>query len=191
MELDGSIVRLGAKLDEWLDSNLSTVTSQSPMSRGKALSAGIEITKELDVLKTRALKAISMLLNRQDWVSDKEHVASLIRGFEFAAKLKAALHDELLDVDSANKFVPLMNELVNALDVIDSGRTALAMLLEHTDPSVRASAGAYLLMANLMPDRVVPILREIDQKGDASSANFTAHWALLDWELKHRTKVPE
>jgi hypothetical protein len=128
------------------------------------------------------------LLKRQDPVTDDEHVASLVRGFEFAAKLKASLHDELLDTDGSNKIVLLMNEIANALDALGPGRNALGVLLEDADARVRASAGAYLLIANLMPDRVVPILREIDRKNDASSASFTAHWALLDWELKQKAR---
>jgi hypothetical protein len=33
-----------------------------------------------------------------------------------------------------------------------------------------------------MPDRVVPILREIMEKEHANSAHFTAYFALLRWE---------
>jgi hypothetical protein len=188
MEFDESIAKLGAKLDGWVDGNLAAFASHDRVAQGKALFAGIAIAKELDRLKVDGSAAIAALLKRQDPVTDDEHVASLVRGFEFAAKLKASLHDELLDTDGSNKIVLLMNEIANALDALGPGRNALGVLLEDADARVRASAGAYLLIANLMPDRVVPILREIDRKNDASSASFTAHWALLDWELKQKAR---
>lgn len=103
--------------------------------------------------------------------------------------LKAALRDELSDTDGGNELVMKMNMIANTLDESRAGRAALAALLDHAKDSVRASAGAYLV--DLMPDRVVPILREIDQKDEGTSADFTAHWALLDWELKQKAaKAP-
>src|SRR5271163_4338426 len=149
MEFDESIAKLGAKLDGWVDGNLATFASHDRVAQGKALFAGIAIAKELDRLKVDGSAAIAALLKRQDPVTDDEHVASLVRGFEFAAKLKASLHDELLDTDGSNKIVLLMNEIANALDALGPGRNALGVLLEDADARVRASAGAYLLIANL------------------------------------------
>jgi hypothetical protein len=37
-----------------------------------------------------------------------------------------------------------------------------------------------------MPERVVPMLRKIEENEDANSAHFNAHWALLAWA---RTKI--
>ncbi len=186
MEIDESIVQLGAKLDEWFDASQATFASQDREAQGKALLRGFAIAKELDRLKADGLAAITALLNRRETVTDAERAASLTRGFEFAAKLKHALRDELTDTDGANEIVGLLNEIANALDGIGSGRAALAVLLDHPDTGVRASVAAYLV--DLMPDRVVPLLREIDQKEGGSSADFTAHWALLDWELKQKAK---
>jgi hypothetical protein len=39
-----------------------------------------------------------------------------------------------------------------------------------------------------MPERVVPILHQIEEKKDASSALFRAHWALLGWELEGKSR---
>ena len=47
-----------------------------------------------------------------------------------------------------------------ALDATGAGQVALARSLDHPDIGVRVLAGAYLI--ELMPDRVVPMLREID-----------------------------
>ena len=186
MEIEDSIVQLGQKLDAWWAGTLPVLHSQDRVAHGQALLRGFEIAKELDRLKAKGLAAITALLNRRETVTDAERAASLTRGFEFAAKLKHALRDELADTDGANEIVGLMNEIANALDGIGSGRAALAVLLDHPDTGVRASAAAYLV--DLMPDRVVPILRAIDDKNDGSSADFTAHWALLDWELKQKAK---
>jgi hypothetical protein len=155
----------------------------------KALLAGIEVTKELDLLKAKGLAAIAALLKRQNTVTEGEYAASLIRGFEFAAKLRATLKDELGDIDGANKIVGLMNEIANALDAIGPGRVALAGLLDHPDDRVRASAGAYLLIVGLMPERVLTVLHEIEDKELGDSADFTAHWAIVHWEREGKYGV--
>ena len=102
MEIDDAIVQLGAKLDAWLD-NLATIPSMDRVAQFKALLAGIEITKELDLLKAKGLAAIAALLERQDAVTEDQHVASLIRAFEFAAKLEGILKDELQDIDGCEQ----------------------------------------------------------------------------------------
>jgi hypothetical protein len=68
-------------------------------------------------------------------------------------------------------------------------RTPLAVLLDHTDAGVRAWAGACLI--NLLPDRVVPILREIEQDEVANGAHFTAYFALLRWEHEAKGRSNE
>jgi hypothetical protein len=93
------------------------------------------------------------------------------------------------DIDGANKIVGLMNEIANALDAIGPGRVALAGLLDHPDDRVRASAGAYLLVAGLMPERVLTVLHEIEKKGLGDSADFTAYWAIVHWEREGKFGV--
>jgi hypothetical protein len=80
MEIDDAIVQLAAKLDAWLDNNLATISSMDRVVQFKALLAGIEITKELDLLKAKGLAAITALLNRQSAVAEDERVVSLVRG---------------------------------------------------------------------------------------------------------------
>jgi hypothetical protein len=186
MTADDSIARLAVKLDAWLDSDLATFTSQDRAAQGKALLRGFEIVKEFDRLKAEGLAAITALLNPQENASANERSASLFRGFEFSAKLAHSLHDELLDTEGETKVRRLMDAIVLALNTIGSGRAALAVLLDHPDAGVRALAGAYLI--DLMPDRVVPVLRQIDEKGGGRSADFTAHWALLAWELEKQSR---
>jgi hypothetical protein len=186
MKIDESIVRLGTELDEWFDSNRATFASQDREAQGKSLTRGFEIAKELDHLKADGLAAIAALLDRHDPVANEERIASLVRGFEFAAKLADTLHDELLDTDGGNKVTALMNNIAGTLDGIGAGRVSLAILLYSPDARVRASAGAYLI--KLMPDRVVPILREIEEGEGGSSAGFHANWALLRWEQENKVR---
>ena len=189
MEIDDAIVQLGAKLDAWLDDNLATISSVDRAAQFKALLSGIEITKELDLLKAKGMAAITALLKRQGTVTDEERAASLIKAFEFAAKLEGALKDELQDVDGANNLVTLMDEITKTLDTTGPGRAALARFLDHPDDRVRSSAGAYLLSVGLMPERVLPVLHEIEDKGLGDCADFTAHWAIVHWEREGKYSV--
>lgn len=183
MKFDESIAALGEKLDAWLEGDLAVFTSQDRTAWAKALLDGFAITNELDKLIAEASTAIELLLGPQNKAPVEERTASLVRAFELAAQLKTALH-QLGDTDSSNALVLKMNSIAGMLDETPAGRPVLAALLDHSNDSVRASAGAYLV--DLMPDRVVPILREIDQNGGGTSADFTAHWALRDWELKRQ-----
>ena len=184
MKIDESIVQLGAKLDEWFDGNRATFASQDRMAQGKSLLRGFQIAKELDRLKADGLAAITALLNLHDPSASDKRVASLVQGFEFAARLADTLHDELLDTDGEGKVVQLMNGIAKTLDGMGSGRTALAILLDSPNPGVRAAAGAYLV--RLMPDRVLPILHEIEANEGGSSAGFNAHWAIVRWERESK-----
>lgn len=73
-----------------------------------------------------------------------------------------------------------LDAIFKALDTTGAGQVGLARLLDHPDVGVRVLAGAYLI--ELMPDRVVPMLREIDESAGGSSPGFTAHFALLRWD---------
>src|ERR1700730_9642988 len=148
MEIDDSIIQLGAKLDAWGDGFFAMLESKDRVAQGNALFAGMEIMTELDRLKAKGMAALTALLKHRDVVTDDERATSLVRGFEFATKLADTLHDELLDTDGENKLVSLKNAIADALDAIGSGRAALTVLLDHPDAGVRASAGAYLI--NLM-----------------------------------------
>lgn len=132
------------------------------------------------------LRTVAEQIGQADRPED-ERVASLVGGFEFGTKLACTLHDELLDVNGETKVLRLVKAIVDRLDTISSGRTALAVLLDHPDARVRAHAGASLV--RLMPERVLPILREIEEKSDGDSAHFTAHWAIVGWEREGKYGV--
>jgi len=187
MDIDGSIVQLGQKLDAWWDDFSPTLDSGDRVTQGKALLRGFEIAKEFDRLKADGLAAITALIERRDPVADGERAASLIRGFEFGARLADTLHDEFRDTaDGETKVVRLMDAIVKALDANGSNRAALAALLDHPDPGVRARAGAYLI--DLLPERVVPILCKIEEEARGRSAGFGAHWTLLAWQRQGKSR---
>jgi hypothetical protein len=187
MEIDKEIAQLSEKLHEWFYGNTETFASDDPVVQAKVLLAGFELVKEFDRLKADGLAAISALLTRQDAATEEQRVASLLRGFEFGSKFADVLHDEMRDIaDGETKVAHLMDEVVKALDAIGTGRKALAVLLDHPDAGVRASAGGYLI--DLMPERVIPILRQIEDRHDASSALFNAHWTLLAWKLEGKSR---
>jgi hypothetical protein len=154
---------LGERLDAWWNGFSLLLDSEDRAAQGNALLRGFEIAKEFDRLKADGMAAITALLNRPDPVADDEHPASLIRGFVFGARLADTLHDEFRDTaDGETKVVRLTDAIVKALDKIGSGRAALAALLDHPDPGVRALAGVYLI--DLLPERVSPILRQVEEE---------------------------
>jgi hypothetical protein len=187
MDIDESIVQLGQKLDAWWEGLMPLLGSQDRMAQGKTLLSGFKIAKEFDRLKADGLAAITTLVDCHDPVVDDERAASLIRGFEFGARLADTLHDEFRDIaDGETKVVRIVDEIVKTLDKIGSGRAALAALLDHGDRGVRALAGAYLI--DLLPERVGPVLRQVEDEARGRSAGFRAHWALLAWEREGKSR---
>jgi hypothetical protein len=187
MQIDESIAQLGVKLDGWLDRSLPVFSSDNRAVRGKAIRRGIAIIKEFDRLKAEGIAAITALLNRHVAPADSDNRnASLIRAFEFGAKLADALHDEFLDTDGERMVWRLLDRIVLALDKVGPSRAAMNVLFDNPDPGVRASAGTYLI--DLMPERVVPMLRDIDEAGGGRSADFRAHWTLLAWEREGKSR---
>jgi hypothetical protein len=181
-----AIAQLGEQLANWFADNVSTFLTDDRAAHGKAILKGIAIVKELNRLKADGLAAIAAVINDQDVSTDSERLANLLEAFVFAEKLAAALHDELLDVDGETKVLRLVRPIVDKLDTIEPGRNALAGLLDDPDPIVQASAATFLI--GTMPDRVIPILRAIEQNELGKSAGFKAGWALTDWELETKQK---
>jgi len=182
MDVDELIVELAEKLDAWCDGFSPMLGSEDRAGQVRALLSGVAWAREYNDLKAKGLAAITALIEREDTTTEDQRVASLIAGFAFAAKMSAALHDEFQDMDAMTEVAHLMRKIAVTLDGTVSGRAALAVLFDDSDVRVRAYAGAYLLMVNLLPERVVPILRDIAQKERANDAHFTAYWAVLRWE---------
>ncbi len=175
------INQLSEKLDAWLDDLLPLLESNDAGAQGKTLHDGIEILKELDQIKVEGLAAVSGFLNRQDIISQGERIASLVQGFVFGVQLLAALYD-VGDTDGGNKVAGLVGEIVRKLNAIAS----LAALLDHSDDVVRVYAGEYLI--DRMPERVVPVLRLVDEKNEGRHANIRAMTVLFPWDWKQKEK---
>jgi hypothetical protein len=186
MEIDQTIIQLGINLDDWFDKNRATFESQDRAAQGTALLRGFELVKKLDRLKADGLAAITALLARNETISGDERVASLLRGFEFAARLADILYDELLDTEGEHTVRRSMDTVVQALDKLGRGRAALDALFDSPDARIRGTAAAYLI--DLVPERAVPMLLEIEENEDANSAHFNAHWALLAWERERKSR---
>ena len=184
MDIDETITQLAAKMDAWADTNLDAYSSMGQSERVKAHRTVLEIIIDLERIKVEGVTAIKTVLDNAA-AAPNEQTTSLVRCFEFAAKIRNTLSDEWLDTDGVNQLVDLMDAIVSQLDSASSGRASLIPLLDHADPGIRASAGAYLI--NLMPDRVLPILQKVEETERANSAHFTAHWAIVGWEREGKS----
>jgi hypothetical protein len=181
-----SIAQMAEKLDAWWNDFSSLLISDDRAMQTKALVRGAGIVKELDRLKADGAAAITSILNRPQPGAESECVASLLRAFIFSARLANTLHDELLDTDGENEIWRLMDKIVQGLDKTSHGRAGLDVLIGHPVPRVRGAAGAYLI--DLLPDRVIPMLREVEDNEDANSSHFNAYWTLLAWEREHKSR---
>jgi hypothetical protein len=181
MEADESIVQLRRQLDAWSDAFSAMLDSEDRVAQGKTLLRGYEIAKEFDRLKGEGIAIIEKILVGFNALPEHERADSLIRGFELSARLADVLHDEFRDIaDGETKVVHLVDEIVRSLNKISPGRIRLAKLLDHPDPSVQSLAGAYLI--DLMPERVISVLRGVRENERGCSAGMRALVTLTGWE---------
>ena len=180
MNPEDAIAKLAEDLDEWFEDGRSTLAVPDRFAHERAMDRGIRIVVELDRLKEQGMVAIRERLASANSELGGAQVASLIEVFKFSSRLADTLYDELLDTNGVNEIWRLMDTIVKTLDQIARGRAALDVLLDDPRAGVRAAAGAYLI--DLDPERIIPILRAIDEKGGGKHADFGAHWTLLAWE---------
>jgi hypothetical protein len=174
---------LAEKLDAWFDGVLPLLESNDTAAQSKALLEGVGILDELDRRKEEGIAVLSSLLNRQDNSDDR--VASLVQGFVCGAQLLGALY-ELGDTDGGNQLARLVRNIVGKLDAIEPDGVSLAAILDHPDEVVRVYAGQYLI--GRMPDRVVPVLRSIEEKKEGRHANIRAMTVLFPWDWEQKEK---
>jgi hypothetical protein len=186
MKVEDAIVKLAEGLDEWFEEGRSAFAVPDRFAQGRAIERGIKIVQTLDRLKEQGIAAIKAKLADANSAAGKAQVASLVDAFAFASRLADTLHDELLDTDGENEIWRLMDSIVRTLDKTGRGRASLDTLLDNPHAGLRAAAGAYLI--DLDPQRVIPILRAIDQAGGGNRADFGAHWTLLAWERERMSR---
>jgi hypothetical protein len=186
MDVNQSMVQLGEKLDAWWDRFSAMLDSKDQRAQATELLGGFEIAKEFDSLKAEGFAVIRTLLDRSSAYSEDKRTKYLIRSFERGARLADTLHDEFRDIDGETNVVRLMDAIVKEIDATGSGRSALSVLLDHSNAGVRALAGTYLI--DLMPERVVPILLDVKKRENANSAHFRAFWTLLAWDRERKSR---
>ncbi len=86
MDVNESIARLGAELDEFWDALSPLLNSADHTAQAKVLLRGFAIAKEFDRIKTEGLDSIQALLDRRG-TTESALITSLVEAFAFAAKL--------------------------------------------------------------------------------------------------------
>ena len=105
-----------------------------------------------------------------------QRVARLLEAFELCAKTRVTAYDDAADKESGDAATRHLFNIAKALDAIPPGRrTALVPFLDSADEGLRVVAAIHL--KTMMQDRILPILRELEQK--AGSVGMSAMWALV------------
>jgi hypothetical protein len=136
-------------------------------------------TKEVAAALAEQRAAMVAAVARARAVRDEvARIKKLVDAFDICALVQIVAHDDFGDEETVDRAIEHKHAIAAALDAIGNGqRVALAALLESPFAGVRASAGAHLLNANLLRERVVPLLQAIE-RDVVSSAGWTAFWAL-------------
>ncbi len=90
------------------------------------------------------------------------------------------------DIDGGNEVADVVRGIVRKLDAVEPSGASLATLLAHPDDGVRVYAGQYLI--DRMRERVVPVLRLIEEKREGRDANIRAMTVLFYWKQKEKER---
>lgn len=164
-----------ALLDE-LDAAIETPNAGREATLASKLAA---VTKALQKAEVEQRATMELAVVRAEAARDDEaRVARLLEAFATCALGEVVAHDDFNNHETARRAVEAKHRIVAALDAIGGGRReALVPLLDSPFAGVRASAGAHLLNAGLLRERIVPMLQQIE-KDVWGSAGWTAFWAL-------------
>jgi hypothetical protein len=179
--------RIMAKLDL-----LENLYAAAEKKDGKAIMAAARKLKahQDDMLAAgKKLRAtMAAMFEKAKAVADPEkRTAELLAAFKFSAKVQFEAKDVLGDQETSDAAVVQTHAIAEALDAIPPGRrVALAKLLDSSDDGVVVKAA--ILLQKIMPDRVTPILREIEERQGPSSVGFAAMWALPPGAAIHESK---
>jgi len=134
--------------------------------------------REIDAAKKDALAAIATGIDDANAATDPdERTAKLLKAFALSAKTKFWAYDGMADNEVAKEALIQTHKILAALDGLPPGRrSALTALLDDPDVGVRCTAAIHL--QKIMPERVNPILRQIDKEESPSSVGIAAMWAL-------------
>ena len=161
---------------EELEAAMASGNSKKQNDIARKLAA---LTKEIQTAEAEQRAAMLAAIDRARDAADNEaRVRKLCQSFELCCLMQVVSNDDFGGGETVDRAIDHKHAIAAALDAIAPGRrSALAALLESPFAGVRASAGAHLLNANLLRERVVPILQEIE-RSVSGSAGWTAFWAL-------------
>ena len=161
---------------EELEAAMATGNTKKQNEIAKKLAA---VTKEIQSAEAEQRAAMVAAIDRaRDAANDEARVQKLCQAFELCCLMQVVSNDDFGGGETVDHAIDHKHAIAAALDAIAPGRrAALAALLESPFAGVRASAAAHLLNANLLRERVVPLLQEIE-RNVSGSAGWTAFWAL-------------
>jgi hypothetical protein len=178
IELEPTDKRVLTKCDllDELEAAMASGNTKKQNEIGKKLAA---ITKEIQNAEAEQRAAMIAAIDRaRDAADDEARVQKLCQAFELCCLMQVVAEDDFGGGETVDRAIDHKHAIVAALDAIAPGRrVALAALLDSTFAGVRASAGAHLLNAALLRERVVHLLQEIE-RNVSGSAGWTAFWAL-------------
>src|SRR5579883_1746177 len=190
MTEEDAITKLASELDEWLEQNdAALVNTGQPQKALEAWQKGAQLLKRLDAETAGCIDKIQRVIDDVSPKADDARIDELLNAFTLGARFRAVLDDELVQKDSYNKITRQLDAIVLALDKIGGRGPVLVKLLDDPRPAICATAGAYLV--NLMPDRVLPLMRGIAEAERGTSAGWTAHWTWRVYEVEHGKKGDE
>ncbi|HLG87710.1 MAG TPA: hypothetical protein VKZ79_11005 [Alphaproteobacteria bacterium] len=144
----------------------------------KLLMRSLRIRKQIDDYMTAQENELSTLMNVSGLTDDDARVEQLLGAFVLGGRLRHIHYDVLGDEDGRNRVTGKVYEIPRMLDsMTPKRRPALADLLDHPHPDVRAMAAGSLL--DLMPERAVPVLEEIHNEFRGTSAGLVALFATM------------
>jgi hypothetical protein len=154
----------------------------------KDLSAQRTIIRQLAELESK-LKRIeasyriglqSVMLAVGDARTPQERLEKLLAAFGVIAWIRSSAQDDLVDDSLSDEADAQMRLVIGGLDETQpNGRKALIGYLGSHNPDQRACAAVALL--DLMPDRVLPVLRDLAENEPGTNAGATALDALSKW----------
>jgi len=175
----------GAQIDQRMLARFDLFNEFRAAMKRKDKAAQLDIARRLklnasDILAAKAAATAAIASGLEDAMATSdpdERTAKLLKTYELSVKTKFWAYAALGDIEAGNAAAMQTEAVVKALDAIPPGRrSALAALLDNPDVGVRVDAAADL--KDVMPDRVIPILRQINKEEGASSVGFTAMQAL-------------
>jgi hypothetical protein len=134
--------------------------------------------RQLQAAELDRRAAMTKAIEKAEAEPDPEaRTAQLLAAFELCAKTRVIAYDEAADAETGHQATRHLFTIAAALDAVPPGRrTALVPLLDSADLGIKVSAA--IALKDLMPDRALPILREINATAGNGAIGMAAYWAL-------------